>query len=152
MRVSARPGFPVFFFFFDLRHCAGNEHVRRKEFAAAYELYTQALEYHELPTILGNRCARHRTCCRLTRLPCKSALTLVHLERFADAIDDCTRALQLDPDYPKAYARLGCAASWRCFPRSTPRAERHTRASGTFARRATRMPRYLSLRTILADV
>lgn len=38
---------------------------------------------------------------------CCRAVAFLKLQEYQKAIDDCERALELDPDYSKAYGRLG---------------------------------------------
>lgn len=74
---------------------SGNEKFRAGDFQAAKYLYTESLAAEETVESLTNR-----------------ALVLIKLEKFDEAIIDCTRALFLDRNgNVKAYARRGTAKS-----------------------------------------
>ncbi|RNF16246.1 putative TPR-repeat protein [Trypanosoma conorhini] len=71
----------------------GNQLFQQKKFAAAVEHYTSAINAAEnnnqiLRILYCNRAAAHK-----------------ELGRYRDGIEDCTKAIQLDPEFSKAYAR-----------------------------------------------
>jgi small glutamine-rich tetratricopeptide repeat-containing protein alpha len=81
----------------------GNRAMSAKDYAGAAKLYTRAIEMGvgagvagaENPNAhiyYGNRAAAR-----------------LHLKEFAEAEDDCRRALALRPDYAKVHSRLGTA-------------------------------------------
>lgn len=67
----------------------GNDWLNKKAYQKAIEEYTHAIQLMEDPVFFGNRAAAE-----------------IELEQFQLAINDCTKALELDPNYGKAYGRL----------------------------------------------
>lgn len=68
-----------------------NDAYKAKNYKEAVSLYSQAVaQAPSVPTFLGNRAA-----------------ALMMLGRFAEAIDDCAKAVQLDPTFVKAFMRAG---------------------------------------------
>ncbi|KAJ7679115.1 hypothetical protein DFH06DRAFT_505391 [Mycena polygramma] len=74
----------------------GNALFGQKNFAEAEKKYTAAIEASADPKGLAVLYA-NRAACRLS------------LKRYMDASSDATKATQLDPAYPKAFARLATA-------------------------------------------
>ncbi|KJH47481.1 tetratricopeptide repeat protein [Dictyocaulus viviparus] len=70
----------------------GNQCFREKRYHKAIELYTQSLQLFVSPTVLGNR-----------------AQCYINLERWSEALMDCNRALELDPNFEKALYRRAFA-------------------------------------------
>ncbi|KAH9577221.1 Tetratricopeptide repeat [Trypanosoma melophagium] len=71
----------------------GNQLFQQKKFASAVEHYTSAINAAEnnnqiLRILYCNRAAAHK-----------------ELGRYREGIEDCTKAIQLDPEFSKAYAR-----------------------------------------------
>nr|CCC90111.1 unnamed protein product [Trypanosoma congolense IL3000] len=71
----------------------GNQYFQQKNFVAAMEHYTAAINSSE-----GNGQV-------LRILYCNRAAAYKELGKYREAIDDCTKAIQLDPTFSKAYAR-----------------------------------------------
>jgi len=72
----------------------GNELMKSDKFGEALQKYNQALALYESPIYFCNRAAAYSK-----------------LERHNDSVSDCKRALALDPNYSKAYGRMGLAYS-----------------------------------------
>jgi small glutamine-rich tetratricopeptide repeat-containing protein alpha len=70
----------------------GNAKMSSKEYPAAIALYTQAIALNETPIYLSNRAAAYS-----------------QQGNHQLAVQDATRAIDLDPKYTKAYSRLGHA-------------------------------------------
>lgn len=71
----------------------GNRCMQAKLYSDAIQLYTCAIALSEKNAIYyGNRAA---------------AFTEMH--RYTEAIQDCSKAIEIDPSYSKAYSRLGLA-------------------------------------------
>ncbi|KAJ6812143.1 small glutamine-rich tetratricopeptide repeat-containing protein-like isoform X1 [Iris pallida] len=71
----------------------GNKCMQAKLYSDAIQLYTCAIALSEKNAIYyGNRAA---------------AFTEMH--RYTEAIQDCSKAIEIDPSYSKAYSRLGLA-------------------------------------------
>lgn len=72
----------------------GNAHFKNAEYTEAIDKYSEALEVcphvhkSERAILFGNRAAAHK-----------------YLEHREEAINDCSQAIELNPDYLKAYAR-----------------------------------------------
>ncbi|KEG13232.1 putative TPR-repeat protein [Trypanosoma grayi] len=83
----------------------GNSLFQQKKFAAAVEHYTDAINASEnnhqiLRILYCNRAAAHK-----------------ELGRYREGIDDCTKAIHLDPEFSKAYARRArCQQQLNDFP------------------------------------
>lgn len=72
----------------------GNELVKASKFNEAVQKYNEAIKLNRDPIYFCNRAAAY---CRL--------------EKNDLAIQDCRTALALDPNYAKAYGRMGVALS-----------------------------------------
>jgi DnaJ family protein C protein 7 len=72
---------------------AGNDAFRNNDFQKASELYTEALNIDTLNKLTNSK------------LYCNRALVNSKLKKYDDCITDCTKALDLDPTYIKAYLR-----------------------------------------------
>jgi small glutamine-rich tetratricopeptide repeat-containing protein alpha len=72
----------------------GNELVKQSKFSEAILKYNEAIKRNRDPVYFCNRAAAY---CRL--------------EQYDLAIQDCRTALALDPNYAKAYGRMGVALS-----------------------------------------
>ena len=71
----------------------GNEYFRVGDNQEAYNCYSRSIALDPASAVVfGNR-----------------AITSIRLERFATAEDDCSRALELDSEYVKAWSRRGLA-------------------------------------------
>lgn len=68
----------------------GNALVKEKKFKEAVEKYTQAIECQESAIFYCNRAAAYTS-----------------LENYEEALQDCKKAISFDPDYSKAYSRMG---------------------------------------------
>lgn len=66
----------------------GNKSVKSSDFETAIQHYTKAIEMKEDPVFYSNR-----------------AFCFLKLERYTDCIDDCTKAVQLDPKLVKGFYR-----------------------------------------------
>lgn len=71
----------------------GNAAFKRGEPQAAYEIYSEALQIDPY-----NRTTN-------AKLYCNRALMAQKLGRITDGIDDCTKAIELDEHYIRAYQR-----------------------------------------------
>ena len=78
----------------DEKKNAGNAALAKKDYTGAIDLYTQALR---LSSAGSNSHIYY----------CNRAAALCHVNKYADAIQDCNAALKLNPQYVKAYSRLG---------------------------------------------
>jgi len=68
----------------------GNALVKEKKFKEAVEKYTQAINCQESAIFYCNRAAAYTS-----------------LENYEEALQDCKKAISFDPDYSKAYSRMG---------------------------------------------
>jgi len=68
----------------------GNALVKEKKYKEAVEKYTQAIECQESAIFYCNRAAAYTS-----------------LENYEEALQDCKKAISFDPDYSKAYSRMG---------------------------------------------
>lgn len=72
----------------------GNVHFRNAEYKEAIDKYTEAIDIcpdvykNEQAILFGNRAAAHK-----------------YLENREEAIADCTKAIEANPEYLKAYIR-----------------------------------------------
>lgn len=73
----------------------GNTHMRNLEYNEAVGEYTKAVRFNPKNAVYY----------------CNRAAAYSKLEKHILAIDDCKRAINLDPSYGKAYGRLGIAYS-----------------------------------------
>jgi small glutamine-rich tetratricopeptide repeat-containing protein alpha len=87
----------------------GNELVKASKFQEAVQKYNEAIKLNRDPIYFCNRAAAY---CRL--------------EQNDLAIQDCRTALALDPNYAKAYGRMGVALS--CQNRYDQAVEAYKRA------------------------
>ncbi|KAF0895588.1 hypothetical protein E2562_013900 [Oryza meyeriana var. granulata] len=71
----------------------GNEFMRSKQYLKAVELYTCAIA-------LGRKNAIYY---------CNRAAAYTLLNMFNEAVEDCLKSIEIDPNYSKAYSRLGSA-------------------------------------------
>ncbi|KAN0039082.1 hypothetical protein ACTA71_001276 [Dictyostelium dimigraforme] len=71
----------------------GNEHFQAKNYQAAYESFTEALSIDPKLETINSQLYSNR------------AAALVHLNRISEAINDCTSAVTIDPNYGKAFIR-----------------------------------------------
>ena len=76
----------------DRERIKGNESFKAKEYETAFDCYSRSLALLELAPTYSNR-----------------AMTAIKLERYEVAIDDCSRALDIDPSFTKALIRRGMA-------------------------------------------
>lgn len=81
----------------DLKAKADNA-FRNKQYPVAYKLYTDAIE-----KVSGNKLV-------LRILFCNRAAASKEMSNFRDSIEDCTRAVENDPQFAKAFIRRG-----RCY-------------------------------------
>jgi len=72
----------------------GNERMKAGDFEGAIQKYTDAVKVHKNPVFFCNRAAAYGK-----------------VEQHDLAIQDCRTALALDPQYAKAYGRMGLALS-----------------------------------------
>jgi len=72
---------------------AGNDAFKKNDYAKASELYSQALNIDTLNKLTNSK------------LYCNRALVNSKLKKYEECVDDCTKAIQLDPTYIKAYLR-----------------------------------------------
>ncbi|CAJ0960054.1 unnamed protein product, partial [Mesorhabditis belari] len=72
----------------------GNDLMKSNQFDAAIQKYNEAIKFNRDPVYFCNRAAAY---CRL--------------EQYDLAIQDCRTAIALDPNYSKAYGRMGLALS-----------------------------------------
>merc|ERR1719369_774023 len=68
----------------------GNALVKEKKFKEAVDKYTQAINCQESAIFYCNRAAAYTS-----------------LENYEEALQDCKKAISFDPDYSKAYSRMG---------------------------------------------
>merc|ERR1719474_1805291 len=66
----------------------GNKKYAAKQYREAIDLYTEAISAFPRPEFYGNRAACY-----------------IAMGRYKDALSDCHSALELDPDFRKAYIR-----------------------------------------------
>ncbi|XP_071792021.1 dnaJ homolog subfamily C member 7-like isoform X1 [Asterias amurensis] len=71
----------------------GNETFKGGKYQEAYELYTQALAVDPLNVNTN------------AKIYCNRATVCAKLKKLDQAIEDCTKALELDPEYLKAFMR-----------------------------------------------
>ena len=71
----------------------GNAAFKAGHHQQAYELYTEALAVDPLSMYTN------------AKLYCNRALVGSKVGNLEDAIEDCTKAIELDPDYTRAYQR-----------------------------------------------
>ncbi|XP_006653074.1 small glutamine-rich tetratricopeptide repeat-containing protein [Oryza brachyantha] len=71
----------------------GNEFMRSKQHLKAVELYTSAIALSRKNAIYY----------------CNRAAAYTLLDMFNEAVEDCLKSIEIDPNYSKAYSRLGSA-------------------------------------------
>ncbi|KAF2071780.1 hypothetical protein CYY_006908 [Polysphondylium violaceum] len=71
----------------------GNEAFSSKNYPLANQLFTEALEVDPKFDVLNSQLYSNR------------AATFVQMNKLSEAIQDCSKALELDPNYVKAYIR-----------------------------------------------
>lgn len=87
---------------------SGNEAFSRKKYPDAKRLYSLAIEMalkrpiFEVPTLLRDE---------LVPLLCNRSICCLHIEEYPEALADACTAIQLKPDFSKAYFRKGQALS-----------------------------------------
>ncbi|KAM9969805.1 hypothetical protein ACTFIR_001642 [Dictyostelium discoideum] len=77
----------------ELKKKEGNEYFQSKNYQAAYDSFTEALSIDPKLETMNSQLYSNR------------AAALVHLNRISEAINDCTSAVTIDPNYGKAYIR-----------------------------------------------
>ncbi|CAL9037722.1 unnamed protein product [Musa banksii] len=70
----------------------GNDCIRMKLYSEAIELYTCAIAICEKAVYYSNRAAAY-----------------TNIKKYSEAIEDCLKSIEIDPNYSKAYSRLGSA-------------------------------------------
>ncbi|KAJ8467330.1 hypothetical protein OPV22_029882 [Ensete ventricosum] len=70
----------------------GNDCIRMKLYSEAIELYTCAIAICEKAIYYSNRAAAY-----------------TNVKKYSEAIEDCLKSIEIDPNYSKAYSRLGSA-------------------------------------------
>jgi len=70
----------------------GNKHFAAHRFQAACEVYSKAIDINPTAILYSNR-----------------AFAQIKLENYGSAVEDATKAIELDPTYVKAYYRRGTA-------------------------------------------
>ncbi|KAL8133726.1 uncharacterized protein LOC141677718 isoform X2 [Apium graveolens] len=71
----------------------GNKAMQLKQYSNAVELYTFAIALFEENAVYY----------------CNRAAAYTQINQYAEAIGDCVRSIEIDPNYGKAYSRLGFA-------------------------------------------
>ena len=79
----------------------GNEFFKRGDHQEAYKLYTQALELAEKDESVDKS--------QLHLIYSNRAATLLSLERYQEALEDCEKVLALDPKFLKGHLRKAMA-------------------------------------------
>ncbi|KAL1308963.1 small glutamine-rich tetratricopeptide repeat-containing protein alpha [Arachis ipaensis] len=69
----------------------GNKAMQSKQYHDAIELYNCAIAVHEKSAVYY----------------CNRAAAYTQLKKYDEAIQDCLRSIEIDPNYSKAYSRLG---------------------------------------------
>ncbi|MED6170528.1 hypothetical protein PIB30_031870 [Stylosanthes scabra] len=69
----------------------GNKAMQSKKYHDAIELYNCAIVVHEKSAVYY----------------CNRAAAYTEIKKYAEAIQDCYRSIEIDPNYSKAYSRLG---------------------------------------------
>lgn len=70
---------------------AGNTHMKSKDYEKAVAEYTKAIESNHSSEVYF----------------CNRAAAYTNMDKFHEALDDCKRAIALNPDYAKAFSRMG---------------------------------------------
>uniref|UniRef100_S4R649 Small glutamine rich tetratricopeptide repeat co-chaperone alpha n=1 Tax=Petromyzon marinus TaxID=7757 RepID=S4R649_PETMA len=71
----------------------GNQYMREERYSEAVECYTHAIELHQQNAVYF----------------CNRAAAYSKLSNYVGAVQDCERAIVIDPNYSKAYGRMGLA-------------------------------------------
>ncbi|XP_065881191.1 uncharacterized protein [Euphorbia lathyris] len=71
----------------------GNQAMQAKSYADAIELYSCAISLFENNAVYY----------------CNRAAAYTQIQKYAEAIRDCLKSIEIDPNYSKAYSRLGLA-------------------------------------------
>ncbi|XP_061341949.1 uncharacterized protein LOC133288247 isoform X2 [Gastrolobium bilobum] len=71
----------------------GNKAVQSKQFLDAIELYNCAIALYEKSAVFY----------------CNRAAAYTQISKYTEAVQDCLRSIEIDPNYSKAYSRLGLA-------------------------------------------
>ena len=79
----------------------GNEFFKRGDHNEAYKLYTQAIQLASTDASVDQS--------QLHIIYANRAASLLSLERFQEALDDCDKVIELDPKFTKAYLRKALA-------------------------------------------
>lgn len=82
----------------------GNEHFKAGRLHDAREAYSEALHLSPPAGAAGSSASKDRAV-----LHCNRAACLSKLGRWADVVTDCGQAIELDPEYVKAYSRRSVA-------------------------------------------
>uniref|UniRef100_K7M6V6 Uncharacterized protein n=1 Tax=Glycine max TaxID=3847 RepID=K7M6V6_SOYBN len=69
----------------------GNKAMQSKKYSDAIELYNCAIAVHEKSAVYY----------------CNRAAAYTQINKYTEAIQDCLRSIEIDPNYTKAYSRLG---------------------------------------------
>ncbi|KAH1100350.1 hypothetical protein AAZX31_13G063800 [Glycine max] len=69
----------------------GNKAMQSKKYSDAIELYNCAIAVHEKSAVYY----------------CNRAAAYTQINKYTEAIQDCLRSIEIDPNYSKAYSRLG---------------------------------------------
>ncbi|CAN0139160.1 unnamed protein product [Lampetra fluviatilis] len=70
-----------------------NQYMREERYSEAVECYTHAIELHQQNAVYF----------------CNRAAAYSKLSNYVGAVQDCERAIVIDPNYSKAYGRMGLA-------------------------------------------
>ncbi|THD21338.1 DnaJ subfamily C member 7 [Fasciola hepatica] len=85
----------------------GNKFIHERRFSKAYDAYTEALKVDPLHDAMN------------AKLLCNRACAGYNLERYEESLEDCNRAISLDPTYVKAYVRRAkCYASLEMYDKA----------------------------------
>merc|ERR1711937_1085943 len=68
----------------------GNAFMKEKKFQEAVDKYSEAIKVQESAVFYCNRAAAYTS-----------------MENYEEALQDCKKAISFDPDYSKAYSRMG---------------------------------------------
>merc|ERR1712173_35430 len=77
----------------------GNTHMKAKEYQKAIEEYTKAVEFNPKSEVYF----------------CNRAVAYTNINKFHEALDDCKKAIAINPDYAKAFSRMGLIYSKLSF-------------------------------------
>lgn len=68
----------------------GNTHMKSKDYQKAVDEYTKAIEFNPKSEVYF----------------CNRAAAYTNLDKFHEALDDCKKAIAINPDYAKAFSRM----------------------------------------------